>query len=137
MGDLTYPAPSLQPHYRAFIATTGRSAPVPRIGTLPLVVFDTWGSPSEPTTDKRHPLPLSVRIETTGSPVPCQRLRRAHATFTPDTTGATCRQLPSPRHATAHAVIPGVGDNPGFDVIAHYLRCVSSGPHMFVFSSLT
>ena len=29
--------PSLQPHYRTFIATTGRSAPVLRIGTLPLV----------------------------------------------------------------------------------------------------
>src|ERR1700722_816456 len=28
------PPPSLQPHYRAFIATTGRSAPVPRFGTL-------------------------------------------------------------------------------------------------------
>ena len=35
MGDLACPAPSLGPHYRAFIATTGRSAPVPRIGTLP------------------------------------------------------------------------------------------------------
>ena len=28
------PTPSLQPHYRAFIATTGRSAPVLRFGTL-------------------------------------------------------------------------------------------------------
>ena len=28
------PPPSLQPHYRAFIATTGRSAPVPCFGTL-------------------------------------------------------------------------------------------------------
>jgi hypothetical protein len=46
MGDLTYPAPSLQPHYRAFITTTGRSASVPRIGTLPLVVWATWGPPS-------------------------------------------------------------------------------------------
>jgi hypothetical protein len=34
---LVCPAPWLQPHYRAFTATTGRSAPVPRIGTLPLV----------------------------------------------------------------------------------------------------
>ncbi len=30
-------APSLQSHYRTFIATTGRSAPVLRIGTLTLV----------------------------------------------------------------------------------------------------
>jgi hypothetical protein len=46
MGDLTYPAPSLQPRYRAFIAITGRSAPVPRIGTLPRAAVATRGSPS-------------------------------------------------------------------------------------------
>ncbi len=32
------PTPLLQPHYRAFYARTGWSAPVPRIGTLTLVV---------------------------------------------------------------------------------------------------
>ena len=37
---------------------------------------------------------LAVGIETTGSPVPRQRLRRAHATFTPGTARATSRQLP-------------------------------------------
>src|SRR6201981_2941328 len=31
-------APSLQPHYRAFDATTGCSAPAPRFGTLALTV---------------------------------------------------------------------------------------------------
>src|SRR6516165_11886033 len=31
-------APSLQPHYRAFLATTGGSAPAPRFGTLALAV---------------------------------------------------------------------------------------------------
>src|SRR5579863_591703 len=35
--ELNNAAPSLQPHYWAFTATTGRSAPVPRIGTLTLV----------------------------------------------------------------------------------------------------
>ena len=40
------PAPSLRPHYRALTATTGRSAPVPRIGTLPLAVSAACGSPS-------------------------------------------------------------------------------------------
>ena len=34
------------------------------------------------------------RIEATDSPVPCQGLRRAHATYTPDTARATRRQLP-------------------------------------------
>ena len=40
------PAPSLRPHYRALTATTSRSAPVPRIGTLPLAVSAACGSPS-------------------------------------------------------------------------------------------
>src|SRR5215469_8405304 len=31
-------APSLQPHYRAFVATTGGYAPAPRFGTLALAV---------------------------------------------------------------------------------------------------
>src|SRR6516162_10494664 len=31
-------APSLQPHYRAFVAATGCSAPAPRFGTLALAV---------------------------------------------------------------------------------------------------
>ena len=50
VGDLqttlNCPAPSLRPHYRALTATTGRSAPVPRIGTLALAVFAACGSPS-------------------------------------------------------------------------------------------
>jgi len=94
MGDLTYPAPSLQPHYRAFIATTGRSAPVPRIGTLPHAAVATRGSPSWRPGGQHRPFRLAIRIETTGSPVPCQRLQRAHATFTPSTARATYRQLP-------------------------------------------
>ena len=36
-----------------------------------------------------HPFRLAVGIETTGSPLPCQRLRRAHATYTPGTARAT------------------------------------------------
>jgi hypothetical protein len=53
-------APSLQPHYRAFITTTGRSAPVPRIGTLILV-----GSAY---------LDFSLSIGATGSRVPHRSL---------------------------------------------------------------
>src|SRR6516162_6719544 len=37
--------PSLQPHYRSFITTTGCSAPVPRIGTLTLIGSTYWISP--------------------------------------------------------------------------------------------
>src|SRR6266516_7447829 len=39
-------APSLQPHYRAFLTTTSRPAPVPRTGTLPLAVCAACGPPS-------------------------------------------------------------------------------------------
>src|SRR5262249_1725371 len=38
-------APSLQPHYRAFDATTGCSAPPPRFGTLALAVGGACGLP--------------------------------------------------------------------------------------------
>ena len=38
-------APSVQPHYRAFIPTTSCSAPVPRFGTLVLAVGAAWTSP--------------------------------------------------------------------------------------------
>src|SRR6478672_12774603 len=43
---LVCPVPSLRSHYRTLIATTDRSAPVPRVGTLPLTVAAAWGSPS-------------------------------------------------------------------------------------------
>ncbi len=46
MSDLTCTTPSLQSHYKTFTTTTGRPAPVPRIGTLPLTVFAACGPPS-------------------------------------------------------------------------------------------
>jgi hypothetical protein len=39
----------------------------------------------------------------TGSPVPCQCLRRAHATYTPGTARATCRPLPGSQPAPSRA----------------------------------
>ncbi len=38
-------APSVRCHYSTLNPTTGRSAPVPRIGTLALAVFAAWASP--------------------------------------------------------------------------------------------
>ena len=66
------------------------------------------------TRGHRHPLRLAVRIETTGSPVPCQRLQRAHATFTPDTARATCRQLPGSGPAHRARLCPGTWGQPRF-----------------------
>ena len=135
---LVCPAPSLRPHYRTLTATTSRSAPVPRIGTLPHPATTDWGSPSRrPGSQPAHL--GQVGIETTGSPVPCQRLRRAHATYTPDTTRPARRPPPDSQHTTTIgcAFIPGTPDNPGFDAIVQFFRCVSSGSHTFVFSSPT
>jgi hypothetical protein len=39
------PTPLLQPHYRAFIAPTSRSAPVLRFGTLASRFLAAWASP--------------------------------------------------------------------------------------------
>ena len=41
--ELDDDAPSVQPHYRTFIPTTGVSAPVPRIGTQTLTATDRFG----------------------------------------------------------------------------------------------
>src|SRR5205823_2365837 len=88
------PSPSLQPDYRAFTATTGRSAPVPRITTLPLAVPAAWGSrfrerPQARTCATRRPrsrgdrFPRSAPRLLTGAPrgglrpPPAGRPRRA------------------------------------------------------------
>src|SRR6478609_2816022 len=44
---LNGPPASLQPDYRAFDATTGRSAPVPRVRASPLAGASAWGLPRE------------------------------------------------------------------------------------------
>src|SRR5450755_392972 len=91
------PSPSLQPHYRAFIATTGRSAPAPRIATLPLAdlllgVLAPDDQPQATTT------PLAGRpIGTTGSRVPHKSPDHAHATIHaghPPGQSAGSRQAP-------------------------------------------
>jgi hypothetical protein len=83
--ELNNATPSLQPHYRAFITTTGCSAPVPRIGTLILAGASC--------------LDVSLRIGATGSHVPRKSLPQSHAAFMPDAAWAAIR--PSPR------LIPG------------------------------
>ena len=85
------PPPSLQPHYRAFTATTSRSAPAPRIGTLPLAVSAAWGPPSRAGTDGPH---TADGVGATGSHVPHQSLSRARAAFMPDTAWAVSRSPP-------------------------------------------
>ena len=88
-------APSVQPHYRTFIPTTGCSAPVLRIGTLALAVLAACG--------------VSLGIGTTGSHVPYESLVELRATYTPDAARAVFR--------TAPELIPQEGSPRGFDIV--------------------
>ena len=82
--ELNNAAPSVQLHYRAFIPTTGCSAPVPRIGTLALM-------------GASH-LSFSLGIGATGSHVPCKSLiqssRRLHAGCRPGSNQAIPQTRP-------------------------------------------
>lgn len=93
--ELNNATPLLQPHYRAFITTTGCPAPVPRIGTLILAG----------TTC----LDVFLRIRATGSHVPRKSLTQSNAASMPDAVWAAIR--PSPR------LVPGQRLLPGFDII--------------------
>ena len=72
-------APSLRLHYRAFITTTGDSAPVPSRDTLALMGLPLGRLPSH---------------RDTGSHVPHKSLDQAHAAFMPDAAWAVSRSLP-------------------------------------------
>ena len=74
-------APSVQPHYRTFVPTTGVSAPVPRIGTQTLTATDRLG--------------FSLYIGMTGSCVPYRSLSQGHAAFMPDPGWAVGRLPPT------------------------------------------
>ena len=124
------PAPSLRPHYRALTATTGRSAPVPRIGTLALAVSAACGSPS--CGQLRRPS-LSGR-----------QVLLFHASACDELTPPIHRAPPGPHTGSSptegppqRAFVPGPPTDPSFDAIVVSFRCVSSGSHMFVFSSHT
>ena len=127
---LNCPAPSLRPRYRALTATTSRSAPVPRIGTLPLAVSAACGSPSR--GQKRRPS-LSGRQVLLFHASACDELTPPiHRTPPGPQTGSSPTEDPPRR-----AFVPGPPTDPGFDAIVVSFRCVSSGSHMFVFSSHT
>ena len=124
------PAPSLRPHYRALTATTGRSAPVPRIGTLALAVFAACGSPS---CGQKHRPSLSGRQVLLFHASACDELTPPiHRAPSGPHTGSSPTEGPPQR-----AFVPGPPTDPGFDAIVVSFRCVSSGSHMFVFSSHT
>ena len=71
------------------------------------------------------------------SPVPCQRPRRAHATYTPDATRAAHSPPPGSGLAPRAGLCPGDTHNLRFRRHRSTFRCVRSGSSMFVFSSHT
>src|SRR6516162_8127715 len=72
MAKAEHATPSLQPHYRAFDATAGCSAPAPRFGTLALAVGAACGLSLHARSVTRHRFSRSVRK-------PGRASRRLHA----------------------------------------------------------
>ena len=106
-------APLLQSHYATFLATTGHSVPVTRIGTLALVG-----------------LPLEL--------LPWHRDDRfSSSKYEPESDS---RRLNAERHAgskqVSPALIPGLSPFPGFDV-DHMFRRFISGSLALVFPTPT
>src|ERR1035437_6045620 len=89
-------APSLQPHYRTFVATTGHSVPVIGVGTLALAVVAACGFSLHATGLTERRFSRSIRK-------PGRASRRLHA---------GCR---SGRIRTSPELIPEEGSAPGFD----------------------
>src|SRR5215467_11491914 len=80
-------APSLQPHYRAFDATTGCSAPAPRFGTLALAVGAACGLSLHVVGVTRHRFSRSIRK-------PGRASRRLHAGCRSDSIRASPELIP-------------------------------------------
>ena len=103
---------------------------MPRIGTLPLAVFAACGSPSR---GQKHRPSLSGRQVLLFHASACDELTPPiHRTPPGPHTGSSPTEGPPRR-----AFVPGPPTDPSFDAIVISFRCVSSGSHMFVFSSHT
>ena len=109
-------APSLQPHYRTFTATTGRPAPVPRLGTLPLTVRAACGPPSRSQQGTVAP-PAWPSLS--GRQVLLFHAS-AHDELTPPLHRAPPGQhagRPLAEGTHPRAFVPGIRRSPGFDAI--------------------
>src|SRR3984893_3801513 len=87
-------APSLQPHYRAFVTTTGCSVPALRFGTLALAVLAACG--------------LSLDIG--------EQVLTFHTKAWSSFAAPTCRMPLGPSQDIPQAD-PGEGSPPGFDIV--------------------
>jgi len=126
-ADLTCPAPFAPAPLQGLHRYYGPVRPCASRYSVSCGVCRLRVSLSRPGGNLR-PIRLAVGSEATGSPIPCQRLRRAHATYTPGTTRAAGRDAPWLRDTPWACLCPG--EEPkisGFDAIFWDLRCVSSG----------
>jgi hypothetical protein len=87
-----------------FTATTGRSAPVPRIGTQPLTASTAWGSPVHNRPQARSPL-AGREHAATGSHVPHRSPDQARAASMPDTTWPVSRHPPGSSRSSGSAPV--------------------------------
>ena len=133
---LVYPTPWLQPHYRAFIATTSRSAPVPR-GTLPLTVSPLAVLPlaTSRATFARLTCGRRFRDDRFSCSLPAPATSSRHL-YTGHRRGNT-QTAPRLRTRTLARLCPGNTHRPRFRCHRSTSRCVSSGSRMFAFSSHT
>ena len=110
-------APSLRPHYRTFTATTGRPAPVPRLGTLPLAVSAACGPPSR---GQQGTFALAIWPSLSGRQVLLFRAS-ARDELTPPLhrapPGQQAGRSPAEGTPARRAFVPGVMRSPGFDAI--------------------
>ena len=106
-------APSLQPHYRTFTATTSRPAPVPRLGTLPLAVSAAWGPPSRgQRADVAHRPGRSYRGDRFSCSMPAPATSSRHL-YTGHRQGST-QAAPWLRARHRRAFVPGATELPRF-----------------------
>jgi len=110
-------APSLQPHYRTFTATTGRPVPVPRTGTLPLTVSAACGPPFRGQQ--------GWAALTAWPPLSGRQVLLFHASACDEITPPLHRAPPGQQAGrplaegtpARRAFVPGVLHSPGFDAI--------------------
>src|SRR5262249_7845534 len=97
MPRLNNTAPSLRPHYRTFLTTTGCSAPVLRVGTLALAVGAACGFSLHAVGVTEQQV-LTFRT-------------KAWSSFAPP----TCR-MPLGQSQASPELIPEAGSPPGFGI---------------------
>jgi len=108
----TFRTHSLQPHYRTFTTTTGRSAPAPR-GTLPLTVSAARGPPSRSQAALPDRQSRGVQVLLFHASACDELTPPSHRAPPGQRAGCLLTTAPPIRRS----VVPGWPSDPGFDAI--------------------